>query len=136
MAFETFFLIFSFEGIASTAFTTVFVGFSRSVFFLFFYIWLANDFLTYENYDEPGEFTATFSRKNWIFLILSGIAAVATIMFYDKAFLVAVHPVAVYIIILGGVILSIFMAFFEKPFSTVTLCILYLIVTGIFIKSV
>lgn len=136
MAFETFFVVFSIEGISSGAFSIVFWGLCISVFFIFFYIDLAEDFLTYEIYNELNDFKATFSRRNWKFLILSGIAAVATVMFYDKAFQIVDHRISAGIIIFGGVILSIFMAFLEKPFSTITLCIFYFIVTGIFITSV
>ena len=136
MAFETFFLVFSIEGISSGAFSIVFQGLAIITFFIFIYIDLAEDFLTYEIYNELNDFTATFSRRNWKFLILSGMAAVATVMFYDKAFQIVDHRIATGIISFGVVILSIFMAFLEKPFSTITLCIFYFIVTGIFITSV
>ena len=54
----------------------------------FWYTELAEKYLTYEEYDhkEYNKFTATFSKRQWLFLFLFAISTTASVVFYDKAF--------------------------------------------------
>lgn len=124
--------IYMYEGVANYPFIS---GLHMGVFLMFLYINSAVSLLTEEEYNELNEFSGTFKKRQWKFLILFAFSTVAFLMFFDKAFQISkgvVNIAPAFIVVFGNMLFG----FLSKPISIVSIFIFYIVVNFSFVVSI